>query len=129
MTIDIVEDAVEWIIQSERSVLLVNMRRMKKMKCPCCECETNGYFCTNCGFGYPKSFRNSWYDGKKNSYPKQRAIQGTVNKTYRKESDKNVAIERAKQAGAFLVSTEMVIFQLIEKAGTEEFRKISMIVK
>ena len=47
----------------------------------------------------------------------------------RKLSDYNIALERAKQEGVKLVSTEMVIFQLLKKAGTKEFKEISKIIK
>jgi len=47
----------------------------------------------------------------------------------RKESDKRIAIERAKQEGAKIVSTEMVIFEMLKKAGTEEFKEVSKIIK
>ena len=47
----------------------------------------------------------------------------------RKESDKNTAIARAAQSGIYRVSTEMIIFQLMEKAGTEDFKEIQKIVK
>ena len=39
------------------------------------------------------------------------------------EYDLEVAIERMRQEGVIMVSTEMVIFELLEKAGTEEFKK------
>lgn len=47
----------------------------------------------------------------------------------RKESDWKAGIKRAKQSGAWRVSTEMIIFQMMEKAGTEEFKKIQEIIK
>jgi nicotinamidase-related amidase len=47
----------------------------------------------------------------------------------RKESDKLIAIERAKQAGAFLTTAEMLIFQLTKTAQNKNFKKISEIVK
>ncbi len=47
----------------------------------------------------------------------------------RKETDWKTAIARAAQSGAYRVSTEMIIFQLMEKAGTDEFREIQKIVK
>jgi len=47
----------------------------------------------------------------------------------RKESDYKIALERAKQEGALITSTEMIIFQLLGKAGTEEFKEISKIIK
>jgi nicotinamidase-related amidase len=48
----------------------------------------------------------------------------------RRKPDTDLAIRRFVQAGApFITTTETVIFQLIDKAGTEEFRKIFAIVK
>jgi nicotinamidase-related amidase len=47
----------------------------------------------------------------------------------RSEYNWKIAIERARQAGAFLVSTEMILFQLMDSAGTEEFKRISKIIK
>ena len=41
----------------------------------------------------------------------------------------STAIERMRQSGAFIVSTEMIIFQLIEKSATVEFKMISKLVK
>ncbi len=38
-------------------------------------------------------------------------------------------IEMMRDAGAVITSTETVVFQLLEKAGTEEFRAISKLVK
>lgn len=47
----------------------------------------------------------------------------------RTEENKNLAIERMRQSGIFIVSTEMVLFQLLEKAGTGEFKAISALIK
>lgn len=47
----------------------------------------------------------------------------------RKESDYKLTIERAKQEGALISSTEMVIFQLLKKAGSKKFKEISKIIK
>ena len=47
----------------------------------------------------------------------------------RSSENKQMAIERMRQSGVFIVSTEMILFQLVEKAGTEEFKKISLLVK
>lgn len=47
----------------------------------------------------------------------------------RRETDWKAAIARAGQAGAYIVSSEMLIFQLMERAGTEEFKKVQEIVK
>ena len=43
--------------------------------------------------------------------------------------DKDVSILRAKQEGALLTTAETVIFQLVEKAGTPEFKEISELIK
>jgi nicotinamidase-related amidase len=47
----------------------------------------------------------------------------------RKEMDKKTAVERAAQSGVYRVSTEMIIFQLMERAGSEEFKEIQEIIK
>jgi nicotinamidase-related amidase len=43
--------------------------------------------------------------------------------------NKTIAIERMRQSGIFIVSTEMILFQLLDKAGTEEFKLISSLIK
>lgn len=40
-----------------------------------------------------------------------------------------IAIERMRDAGGIVVSTEMVLFELLEKAGTDEFKQILTLVK
>lgn len=47
----------------------------------------------------------------------------------RKKSDVKIAIERAKQAEAFLTTTEMVIFQLTGTSKFKNFKEIIKIVK
>lgn len=47
----------------------------------------------------------------------------------RKKLDWATGLEMAREAGAVVTSTETVLFQLLERAGTEEFRKISKMVK
>jgi nicotinamidase-related amidase len=47
----------------------------------------------------------------------------------RSTEDKQLGLRRLEQAGAVIVSTEMVLFELLEKAGTEEFKKIHRIIK
>jgi len=47
----------------------------------------------------------------------------------RTQDNKNIALERLRQSGVFIASTEMTLFQLIDQAGTEEFRAISKLVK
>jgi nicotinamidase-related amidase len=40
-----------------------------------------------------------------------------------------IAVERMRDAGGVVVSTEMVLFELLEKAATEEFKQILTLVK
>ena len=47
----------------------------------------------------------------------------------RTEENRKLALKRMRQSGVFIVSTEMIIFQLMEKAGTEEFKRIGGLVK
>ncbi|MBD3388058.1 MAG: isochorismatase family protein [Candidatus Altiarchaeales archaeon] len=47
----------------------------------------------------------------------------------RRPLDKEVAVERVIQAGAYTVTSEMVLFQLLDRSGTEEFTEISKLVK
>lgn len=47
----------------------------------------------------------------------------------RTDENKSLAIERMRQSGVFVVSTEMILFQLLEKADTEEFKLISNLIK
>ena len=47
----------------------------------------------------------------------------------RTESSKKLALERMRQSGAFIVSAEMVLFQLLDEAGTEAFKAISKLIK
>jgi isochorismate hydrolase len=41
----------------------------------------------------------------------------------------NVGIERMRQSGAIITSTEMLIFELLKEAGTDEFRTVLPLVK
>ncbi len=41
----------------------------------------------------------------------------------------NIGIERMRQSGAIITSTEMLIFELLKKAGTDEFRAVLPLVK
>ncbi|MGB9596261.1 MAG: hydrolase [Candidatus Poribacteria bacterium] len=47
----------------------------------------------------------------------------------RTQRNRDIAIERMRQSGVFIASTEMILFQLMEKAGTDEFKAISKLVK
>ena len=43
--------------------------------------------------------------------------------------NKSLALERMRQSGAYIVSTEMILFMLIDEAGTDEFKAISKLIK
>jgi nicotinamidase-related amidase len=47
----------------------------------------------------------------------------------RKNQNKAIGIKRMKQSGAFVTSTESILFQLMDGAGTDEFKIISNLVK
>ena len=47
----------------------------------------------------------------------------------RTPENKWIALERMREAGAVITSTESALFELLEKAGTREFKKISALVK
>ena len=47
----------------------------------------------------------------------------------RKLSDKATAIERMRQSGVTIVSTEMLMYELLKKAGTPEFKETLKLIK
>ncbi len=47
----------------------------------------------------------------------------------RRKLDHEAAIDRMQQAGIILTTTEAVLFELLERAGTPEFKQISQLVK
>jgi nicotinamidase-related amidase len=47
----------------------------------------------------------------------------------RKEVDYSMALERMRKAGVIVTTTEAILFELLNVCGTEEFKKISKIVK
>jgi nicotinamidase-related amidase len=47
----------------------------------------------------------------------------------RKEANWEVGLERMRQAGVVVTSTEMVIYELLRRAGTDEFRAVLPLVK
>jgi len=49
--------------------------------------------------------------------------------TSRTEENQQIGLERMRDAGAIIVSTEMILFELLEKAGTEEFKQILRLLK
>ncbi|MGA3117679.1 MAG: isochorismatase family protein [Syntrophobacteraceae bacterium] len=49
--------------------------------------------------------------------------------TSRRSSDKQTGMHRLDRAGAVLSSTEMIIFELLNRAGTEQFRALLPLLK
>lgn len=47
----------------------------------------------------------------------------------RTEENRQIGIDRMRLAGAIIVSTEMILFELVQFAGTDEFKKILALVK
>jgi nicotinamidase-related amidase len=47
----------------------------------------------------------------------------------RKPNDKNMAVERMRQAGAIITTYESILFELLKYSGTPEFKEISKLVK
>lgn len=47
----------------------------------------------------------------------------------RAPANRDLAIARMRQAGIAIVSTEMVVFEWMERAGTDEFRAVSRLIR
>lgn len=47
----------------------------------------------------------------------------------RTDTNKGLALARLRAAGAQIVSTEMVVFEWLERAGTPEFKELSGLIK
>ena len=47
----------------------------------------------------------------------------------RTQENCRIGLERVRESGAVIVSTEMILFELLEKAGSEEFKRILELVK
>lgn len=56
---------------------------------------------------------------------------GLVSDATCSRTDENwrVALDRMRQAGVVITSTEMVIYELLRRAGTDEFRSVLPLVK
>ena len=65
-------------------------------------------------------------DGLSNGY-KVYVISDAVSS--RSLDDKSIAIERMRQSGVTIVSTEMLIYELLGRAGTVEFKEALQLVK
>lgn len=49
--------------------------------------------------------------------------------TSRRDLDKNTALELMERAGAVVGTTEMFVFQLLERAGTDQFKTLSKLIR
>jgi Isochorismatase family len=47
----------------------------------------------------------------------------------RKLDSANLAIERLRQIGVQVINTEMAVFEMLEKAGTPEFKNLSALIR
>ncbi len=47
----------------------------------------------------------------------------------RTAENRNIAIERMRQAGAIITSTEMFIYEILQRAGTDKFKVALQLVK
>ena len=47
----------------------------------------------------------------------------------RRQSSADLALDRLRAAGVSVVTTEMVLFEWLRRAGTEEFKEISRLIK
>ena len=47
----------------------------------------------------------------------------------RTRDNRRLGLQRMRDAGAIVVSTEMILFELLERAGTDEFKEILRLVK
>lgn len=47
----------------------------------------------------------------------------------RTAANKQLALDRMRQSGAFITSVEMALFMLLHQAGTDEFKAISKLIK
>src|SRR3989338_1242210 len=65
-------------------------------------------------------------DGIKNNFEVHVVSDAISSRTL---ENKKIAIERMKQSGVFIASTEMILFQLVKEAGSNEFKEISRLIK
>ena len=47
----------------------------------------------------------------------------------RREKDKEAALTRAEQEGAFITTYEAILFELLERAGSDQFKTISKLIR
>lgn len=47
----------------------------------------------------------------------------------RTQENRHIALERIKQSGAFVSSTEMFVYEILQKAGTDEFKAALQLIK
>lgn len=65
-------------------------------------------------------------DGIKNNFEVHAVSDAVSSRTL---ENKKIAIDRMRQSGVFIASTEMILFQLIREAGSNEFKEISKLIK
>lgn len=65
-------------------------------------------------------------DGLKNNFEIYLVADAVSSRT---PENRAFAIERMRQSGVFIVTTEMILFQLLEYSGTGEFKAISKLIK
>lgn len=65
-------------------------------------------------------------EGLSNGYKSCVIIDATSS---RNPEDKSAALERMKQSGVVIASTEMIIYELLGTAGTQEFREALKLIK
>jgi len=47
----------------------------------------------------------------------------------RSEADHQLALQRMRDSGAIIVSSEMILFELLQRAGTPEFKEVQALIK
>jgi nicotinamidase-related amidase len=65
-------------------------------------------------------------DALKNGYEVHVVADAVSSRTF---ENKEIAIERMRQSGAFITSVESILFMVLDKAGTDEFKAISKLIK
>ena len=65
-------------------------------------------------------------DALKNGYEVHVVADAVSSRT---PENKQIAIDRMRQSGAFITSVESILFMLLDKAGTDEFKAISKLIK
>ena len=118
----------------ELKSLLLNIVPYRKLSFSCCResdfmkklCQMRNRTAIACGIETHICVLQTVLDLLKRRYRVQVVKDASSSHTV---TDHETAIERMKNAGAIITSTEATIYELTERAGTEEFKKILEIVK